>query len=426
MNRRGLTLIVCATVVLLSLVACRGGGKETPPPPDARRPALKTEAELSAARAERLRSGEVIATDTPVVEAERRPEPQPPPLRPTPIRPSKASIQSDILMIDDSALTVAEVLYPLQDWIEHSRSTQTPRGFREQLKRRILDHVRQEIGSLLVCAQAMSKLGEPQLASLDEALQREIDARVSRDFGGSIARLEHRIERYGLTMEQFRNLVKRQIVVSSYTREILTPQIRIRRDELLAYYRANQKRYSTDETRELLMIAVPFDRFLPGGGTWQAAPQAARAQAKLQAKRRARAAHEALAKREFANVAREYSAGVHAAEGGSWGPIGQPLQPPYDELSRRIFEFAEGQHSEPIETATGWYIVQCGKIDPATKTPFSAVQEEIRAELESQRFNQLAGDYVVELAQKATISDLTAFVDRAVERAVAGADASSP
>ena len=118
-------------------------------------------------------------------------------------------------------------------------------------------------------------------------------------------------------------------------------------------------------------------------------------------------------------AAREYSLGVHAAEGGSWGQIGQPLQPPYDELSRRLFDFKEGQYSEPIETATGWYIVQCGRIEPATKTPFVEVQEEIRTELENQRFNQLAADYILRLAENATISDLDGFMDRAVERVAA-------
>jgi len=427
MNRRGLLLTTCATLVL-AVLGCRSAQRTAlaAPPPDARRPALRTEAELSAARAERLHSGEVIATDTPVVEAERRPEPQPAPPCPEPIQPSRESIQSDILMVNDTALTAAEALYPLRDWIRESQATQTPRRFREQLERRIFRHVQQEIGGLLVYSQAISKLADPQRAALDEALEREIDNRVSREFGGSIALLQKHVEDFGLTMDQFRGLIKRQMVVESYTRDILAPQIRIRRDELLAYYRDNLQRYSTAETRELRMIALPFAKLLPVGVTWQSASTAVRARAKLEAKRRARAAHEALAERDFADVAREYSAGVHAAEGGSWGPIGQPLQPPYDELSRRIFTFDQGQYSAPIETATGWYIVQCGTINAATQTPFSEMQDEIRSELRNQRFIKLAGDYVVGLAGKATISDLDAFVDRAVERAVAWAEQPRP
>ena len=207
--------------------------------------------------------------------------------------------------------------------------------------------------------------------------------------------------------------------VKRYTHETLIPRIHIARHELLAYYRDNLKRFSTNETRELRMIELPYERFLPDGVTWQAASTSAQARAKLQAKRRARTAHEALQHRDFRDLAREHSLGVHAEDGGSWGRIGQPLQPPYDEPSRKIFEFDEGQISEPIETATGCYIVQCGRIEPATKTPFVDVQEELRIELENQRFNKLAADYVFRLAEKATISDLNGFINSAVERAVA-------
>lgn len=414
MDWRGLVVATCMTVLVLSSSSCRRGA-DRPPPPDARRPKLKTEAELAAARAERIRRGEVVPTSAPVVAAERervvsRRQPAGP-------RPSRNSIRSDILMVNESVLTVAEVLYPLRDWIEQTRASQTPRGFREQLTRRVRDHVRQEIGSLLLYSQAKATLSDPQLAGLDEAVDREIDQRVSRDFGGSVARLESHLAQHGLTVEQFRQLVQRQMLVSSYTRETLMPQIHIRRDELLGYYRRNLKRYCTEETRELLMIELPFAAFLPEGTTWTTATPSAPAQAKLKAMRRARAAHQALSERDFRDVAREFSRGVQTQDGGSWGQIGQPLQPPYDELSRRIFEFEEGQYSAPIETDLGWYIVGCGRIEPATKRPFVEIQEEIRAELENQRFAQVASDYILRLAEKATISDLNAFINSAVERA---------
>lgn len=416
MKGRGPVLTICAAILLFPLGSCRSGSDPLPPP-DARRPELKTEAELSAARAERIRKGEVILTETPTVEAERRPV-RPP--RPAPIRPSRDSIRSDILMVNNSVLTVAEVLHPLRDWIEQTRSARTSGGFVEELRRRIRSHVRQEIGSLLVYEKAVSDLSDPQLTALEEAVNREIDARVAHDFGDSVARLENHLQRSGLTMDQLRELIKRQMVVSSYTREILAPQISIRRGELLAYYRDNLKRYSTDETRELLMIELPFDRFLLDGVTWETASESVRARARLQAKRRARKAHQALAQHDFRDVAREYSHGVHAEDGGSWGQIGQPLQPPYDEPSRSIFEFEEGQYGEPIRTATGWCIAQCGKIEPAIRAPFVDVQERIRTELENQRFGKLVGDYIYRLAERATISDLNAFINSAVERAVAG------
>jgi hypothetical protein len=414
MSWRGAILMAGLGTLISATGACRSN-PEALPPPDARRPSLKTEAELAEARAERIRDGDVVPAEAPLVEAERQPAPPPPP---APVRPTKNSIRGDILMVNKSVLTVADTLYPLREWIEQTRATQTPRRFAEQLQRRVRDHVRQQIGSLLVYEKAVSKLSDPQQAKLDEAVEHEVDRHVTHDFGDSVARFESHLERYGLTMERFRELIRRELVVGSYMRETFTPQIRIRRDELLAQYRNNLKRFATDETRELLMIEIPFEQFLPEGVTWDAAPKAARDRASLQALRRARKAHEELARRDFRDVAREYSHGPHAENGGSWGQIGQPLQPPYDEASRKIFEFTEGQYSEPIETPTGWCIVQCGQIEPATKTPFADVQEQLRVELENERFAKLASDYIYRLAEHATISDLQGFIDAAVERVV--------
>jgi hypothetical protein len=410
-------LITCIGLAALLLGSCRSGGNDAspPPPPDARRPTLKSEVELAGERAERLRTGEVVATEAPRIEPQPRPNTPPP--RPEPILPGKDSIRSDILMVNNSALSVAEVLYPLRDWIAQARGTQTAQGFADQLRRQVRDQVRNEVGSLLVYEKALAQLPEDRHEFLDDTVDRELDKRVAREFGGSVARFENHLQRYGLTMEQAHAMLRRQLMVSSYTHETLSPQIRIRRDELLAYYRAHAERYSTEATRELRLIAAPYDKFLPAGVTWETAAPSARAQARLQAGRQIRAAHAALAERDFGEVAREYSRGVHAAEGGSWGQIGQPLRPPYEAASRRIFELEEGQYTEPIETETGWYIAQCGRVIPATNTPFAEVQEAIRSELESQRFIKLASDYIYRLAERATISDLDGFINSAVERA---------
>jgi len=408
---------VCVVLAAAGLPSCRGK-REALPPPDARRPALKTEAELAAERTERIARGEVVPNPTPLVEAERRPA-LPPPM----IRPSKDSIRGDVLMVNNSSLTVAEALYPLRDWIREARAAQTPRVFADQLRRRIRDHVRQEIGSLLVYEKALGELGDPQREALEKSVDRELERRVSQDFGDSQAQFERHLERHGLTREQYRGLLKRQMVVGSYVRDVLAPDVSILRHELLAYYRDHLQRYCTEETRELLMIELPFEKFLPAGVTWQAASEPLRAQARLQAIRRARAAHEALAQRDFRDVAREYSLGLNAESGGSWGPISQPLQPPYDEPSRHIFDFVAGQYSEPVETPTGICIVGCGRIEPGSRTPFADVQQQIRTELENARFNRLASDYIWRLAEKATISDLEGFINVAVERAAASAEA---
>lgn len=113
----------------------------------------------------------------------------------------------------------------------------------------------------------------------------------------------------------------------------------------------------------------------------------------------------------------EFSRGLHAENGGSWGQIGQPLQPPYDTVSKLIFEFDQGQCSEPLETPTGWYIVKCGKVQAEQRRSFGEVQEEIRQQLVEQQLNRLTVRYIVGLAEKATISSPDQFIAAAVRLA---------
>jgi hypothetical protein len=390
--------------------------RQQAPPPDARRPVLKTQEQLAAERSARIRDGTVVPTSAPAILAgHRRAEPVRRP--PIPITPARGAIEAEILLVNEDQLTTAEILYPLRERLAEARRSQTERGFQDQAVRWIRSELQQEIGGLLVYREAMAALAERQQEAVEKVGERRLQERITRDFGGSQARLDKHLQRYGLTMEQYRMRLRRSLVVSQYTREKLMPQAHVRRDELLAYYRENSARYCTPGTRELLVIEAPFERFLPEGTTWRLASEQIRAQARLEAMRHIRRAHASLQEKPFEQVAREFSRGPQAENGGSWGQIGQPLQPPYDQVSKLIFEFAQRQCSEPLETATGWYIVKCGRVQPEQRRSFSEVQEEIRQHLMEQKLNRLTADYVVQLAEKATISSLDQFIAAAVRRA---------
>jgi parvulin-like peptidyl-prolyl isomerase len=409
--------LALSSLTLSLLGGCHRAPPATTPPPDARRPVIKTEAELAAEREQRIRGAQVVPTTAPTVAGEalpaRRPsKPPPPPLQPVP-----GAVQADILMVNDTALTVAEVLYPLRDRIDEVRKTQTAAGFRERVRQMVREETQRAVGGILIYAEAMSKLDENQRKNLDKAIDKEIAELAAREYDGSAARLTATVQERGMTMPQFRLAVQRDLIVRQYTREKLLPLIQIRRDELLDAYRRNTATYQTPETREFLIIELPFAAFLPAGQTWAGATPTDRAAAKLAAVQAAREAHAALADRPFADVAREYSREVHGAAGGSWGPIAKPLQPPYDEPSKAIFTLAEGQFSDPAEVATGWYIVGCGKIEPAQQRSFQDVQDQLRRELMERRFQKLSVEYVLKLAENATVSSLEPFILAAVSKA---------
>ncbi len=391
-----------------------------PPPEVSQRPILKSEAELAAERTERIASGQQVPAQAPVlIGAERLTAPK----RETPPKPPFAkpgSIAADVLMINDTMVTVDEVLFGLHDELEELRDGTTPAGFRERATARIRTEVQRTVGSILIYKEATSSLTEQQRAVVDNAVKKEVENITARRFGGSDARLNAHLSASGMTLEQFKSALERDMIVRQYTRERLLSSVSIRRDELLSCYDRNKDEYGTPETREFQMIELPFVAFLPEGQPWATASSQVKAQAKLAAVRRAREAHEALATRPFDEVVAAFGAGPHKDRGGSWGMIGKPLQAPFDKLSAMIFQFTEGQFSEPIEQADGWYIVRCGKIEPGQSKSFAEVQDQIRKDLTEARYNQLSRDYVMRLATKATVSSIDQFVQAAVMRATKG------
>lgn len=334
---------------------------------------------------------------------------------------SPTAVHADVLLVNADALTMAEVLYELRDPVAEARRQLEGRALLIKVAELVQEQTRQDVGAILVYQKATRNLTDQQREALAKAVEAQIDDRATREFGGSAARFHAHLEASGLTPAIYRTRLERQLIVRSYLREMLMPKVRVRRDELMQYYQENAQRFSTRETRELLMIAAPFEAFLPEGRTWEGATEAARARARLTALRTARGAHEALRRgRPFKEVAREFSRGPRAAEGGSWGHVTDPLRPPLDKLTSRIFGYRTGQYSEPTELDTGWYVVGCGAIVAPVRTPFSDVQRELRRELEEQRFNQLATQEVAQLAQRAAISNLGAFIETAARMAAAG------
>lgn len=325
--------------------------------------------------------------------------------------------QSEVLMVDDATLTIGEVLYDLREELHAARKLQTRSGFSDAAERLIRRHTQQEVGSLLLYGKAGRTLTTQQNEAVDKFAKEDLQRQVSRDYGGSTARLEQELAQWGVTLEQYKATHRRRLVVRQYARETMLPRAGVRRDELLSYYQEHIQEFTKSELRELLMIAAPFPKFVPEGTNWKSATNAMRAQARLAAQRQIDAARTALATRPFEDVAREFGRDAASATGGSWGLIGKPLQPPLDAPSKRLFTLSEGEISETVETEGGFYIVKCGRIEAETRTAFNDCQDQLRRALMDRKFNEAIGDYVTKLADKATISSMEDFARAALKRA---------
>ena len=116
-------------------------------------------------------------------------------------------------------------------------------------------------------------------------------------------------------------------------------------------------------------------------------------------------AEEILAKLDagdsFESMARVYSEGKEAREGGDWGWIGRDIL--RKELNEIAFSLKPGQHSRVIETAEGYYILEVDDVKPAHTTPLAEVRGDIEKTLLQQQRAQMQEQWVKDLRAKAYI-----------------------
>ena len=103
----------------------------------------------------------------------------------------------------------------------------------------------------------------------------------------------------------------------------------------------------------------------------------------------------------FESMAKLYSEGREAKEGGDWGWIGHDIL--RKELNDVAFSLQPGQHSRLIETDDGYYILQIADVKAAHTKPLSEVRDEIERILLEQQRTKMQEKWIKDLRAKAYI-----------------------
>jgi parvulin-like peptidyl-prolyl isomerase len=116
-------------------------------------------------------------------------------------------------------------------------------------------------------------------------------------------------------------------------------------------------------------------------------------------------AEEILAKLDggdsFESMARVYSQGKEAKDGGDWGWVGRDIL--RKELNEIAFSLKAGQHSRLIDTPEGYYILEVEDVKPMHTTPLAEVRDNIEKTLLEEQHVKMQEDWVKDLRSKAYI-----------------------
>jgi len=194
------------------------------------------------------------------------------------------------------------------------------------------------------------------------------------------------LKQEGLTYEEYRNKIKTDLERFELINNQIKSKIIIREEQIAQYYKENEKDYSSEETVQL-------------GGIFliQRNPKDEEESRRLKAK-----GEEILARlkngEDFAALAKEFSQGPGANEGGDLGAFkADQLEP---ELRKALAGIEVGKFTDLIVRANGIQIIKLIKRQKAQARPLEEVKDAIHAKLYQEEVNRRYMAWIKELRKE--------------------------
>jgi len=281
---------------------------------------------------------------------------------------------SDVVAtVNGRPILVGTVLAPFRGKVDAIRKQAPPaqfRQFQEQSLRELLPACIEQ--TMMVCVMEtkltadQSKMVNTQLDSIFEKQLESMRAKMEKDSGRpcSMMDLEADLQRQGLTLAVMRKMIGDKTIADQYVMGKLEKAEPVSRPDILAAYRERVKEFSEPAAIKWQQIQVSFKNF----------------DNDAQARQHAQAALNELRQRvPFSDVAKKYSDGPDAANGGIWDWT--QYESLLTEIQEPLSKLPPKTPSEIIATPTGLQIVQVVERREMTTKPFEEVQEKLREDI---------------------------------------------
>ena len=302
-----------------------------------------------------------------------------------PARTSPAAVPIEggeiIARVGGAVILAADVLPFINETLEKNKE-QVERAppeelqkFRKMLMRRQLDQL---VETKLLWEDARRSIPAENLPNIEARLVERFDEvqlpkLYKRTETSTLPRLSEKLRRYGSSLDQEKRRFVESTMANQWLREQLTFDEEITHDQMLAYYRENLADFEFEAKARWEELSVPFSKFDNN---------------KAAAYRRiAELGNMVVRGAPFAEVARKFSKGLTAEEGGArdWTTRGSLVS---ETLNQALFTLPVGQLSPIIESETAFHIIRVVERRAAGRTSFEEAQTQIRERLQKDDVNE--------------------------------------
>jgi peptidyl-prolyl cis-trans isomerase SurA len=215
----------------------------------------------------------------------------------------------------------------------------------------------------------------------------------------SMDELEKAAKEQGISFEDFKANIRNAIITQLVMRDQVGSKLTITPGDIQRYYEQHKQDYAQPESVRLSEILVST-------GTSGADDAAKLAAAKAKADDIEAKLH---AGGDFAQLARSFSDGPTAAQGGDLGQYqhGQLAKV----LEDKTFALKAGEYTDPIHTRQGYVILKVVDHNTGGPAPFKEVQDRVEEALYMSRMEPAIRDYLTKMREEAYIDIKPGYVD---------------
>jgi peptidyl-prolyl cis-trans isomerase SurA len=297
-------------------------------------------------------------------------------------------VEQIVARVNDQIITSSDynrALSEMEDEArQHGESMQEVSQERKDLLRSLID---QQLW--LSKGKELGITGETELVKRLDEIRKQYNLDSMED-------LEKAAQEQGVSFEDFKQNIRNQVVTQEVMRQEVGEHIQFTPGEALAYYNQHKQDYTQPESERLSEILISAN-----------ADDAAKlAEAKSKADDLEARLH---AGGDFAQLARSFSQGPTASDGGDLGQYKQGQLP--KELEDKTFALAGGQYTEPILTRQGYIILKVTQHTSGGPAPFKDVEERVEDALYMSRMEPAIRAYLTKMREEAFIDIAPGYVD---------------
>lgn len=193
----------------------------------------------------------------------------------------------------------------------------------------------------------------------------------------------------GISFESYKEDLRKNIKRMKFINQEISSRVKISDQDLRDYYEKHMEQFGVHQSAHIAQIVLPFD-------------QNTTKEKALEMKNKAsEIVRQARSGTSFASLAKQYSKGLNAENGGDLGIVDPSKLLP--EVSAALEKMRTGQISDPIISPAGIQIIHLIDRAQATRDDFEKMRERIYEKMYDQRVKEELDQYLSELKKKAYV-----------------------